>query len=117
MSIEGGCHWGAVRYRVDAETLDDVANAGEAGKPRVEMITADVEAGRIDEGKGARLMDLGAVVTIVPGRDGLAHISQISEERVQNTSDKLAAGDVVGVKVLKVDKQGRIRLSMKGLEG
>jgi polyribonucleotide nucleotidyltransferase len=92
-------------------------NAGEAAKRRVELITADVEVGTIYEGKVARLMDFGAFVTILPGRDGLVHISQISEERVQNVSDKLAEGDVVRVKVLEVDKQGRIRLSMKGLEG
>ena len=91
--------------------------AGEAAKRRVELITADVEVGSIYEGKVARLMDFGAFVTILPGRDGLVHISQISEERVQNVSDKLAEGDVVRVKVLEVDKQGRIRLSMKGLEG
>jgi polyribonucleotide nucleotidyltransferase len=63
----------------------------------------------------ARLMDFGAFVTILPGRDGLLHISQISEERVERVSDKLAEGDVVRVKVLEVDKQGRIRLSMKAL--
>jgi len=92
-------------------------SAGEAAKRRIELITADVEVGAIYEGKVARLMDFGAFVTILPGRDGLVHISQISEERVQNVSDKLAEGDVVRVKVLEVDKQGRIRLSMKGLEG
>ena len=63
----------------------------------------------------ARLRDFGAFVTILPGRDGLLHISQISEERVERVSDKLAEGDVVRVKVLEVDKQGRIRLSMKAL--
>jgi polyribonucleotide nucleotidyltransferase len=67
------------------------------------------------EGRVARLMDFGAFVTILPGRDGLLHISQISEERVERVSDKLAEGDVVRVKVLEVDKQGRIRLSMKAL--
>ncbi|MCB1737803.1 MAG: S1 RNA-binding domain-containing protein, partial [Gammaproteobacteria bacterium] len=56
-----------------------------------------------------------AFVTILPGRDGLVHISQISEERVQNVSDKLSEGDVIRVKVLEVDKQGRIRLSMKAI--
>jgi polyribonucleotide nucleotidyltransferase len=117
MSIEGGCHCGGVRYRVDAETVDDLGNAGESAKPWVELITADVEVGSIDEGAGARRMDFGAFVTILPGCDGLVHISQISEERVQNVSDKLAEGDVVRVKVLEVDKQGRIRLSMNGLEG
>jgi polyribonucleotide nucleotidyltransferase len=60
-------------------------------------------------------MDFGAFVTILPGRDGLVHISQICEERVQSVSDKLSEGDVVKVKVLEVDKQGRIRLSMKAV--
>jgi polyribonucleotide nucleotidyltransferase len=92
-------------------------NAGEAAKRRVELITADVEVGSIYEGRVVRLRVFGAFVTILPGRGGLVHISQISEERVQNFSDKLAEGDVVPVKVLEVDKQGCIRLSMKGLEG
>jgi len=69
--------------------------------------------GRIYEGKVARLMDFGAFVTILPGKDGLVHISQISNERVEKVSDKLAEGDIVKVKVLEVDRQGRVRLSMK----
>lgn len=93
----------------------DKAAADEARR-RIELITADVEVGKIYEGKVARLMDFGAFVTILPGRDGLVHISQISHERVQNVSDKLSEGDVVKVKVLEVDKQGRIRLSMKAIE-
>jgi polyribonucleotide nucleotidyltransferase len=90
-------------------------SAGEEAKKRIRLITADVEVGKIYEGRVARLMDFGAFVTILPGRDGLVHISQISEERVQSVSDKLKEGDVVKVKVLEVDKQGRIRLSMKAL--
>jgi polyribonucleotide nucleotidyltransferase len=90
--------------------------AGEEAKRRIRLITADVEVGKIYEGKVARLMDFGAFVTILPGRDGLVHISQICEERVQSVSDKLKEGDVVRVKVLEVDKQGRIRLSMKAVE-
>ena len=90
--------------------------AGEEARRRIEMITADVEVGKVYEGRVARLMDFGAFVTILPGRDGLVHISQISNERVQNVSDKLAEGDTVMVKVLEVDKQGRIRLSMKAVE-
>ncbi|KAA3626371.1 MAG: polyribonucleotide nucleotidyltransferase [Proteobacteria bacterium] len=82
---------------------------------RIELITADVEVGKIYEGKVVKLMDFGAFVSILPGRDGLVHISQISNERVQNVSDKLTEGDVVKVKVLEVDKQGRIRLSMKAI--
>ncbi len=89
--------------------------AAEAAKKRIEMITADVEPGRIYEGKVAKLMDFGAFVTILPGRDGLVHVSQISNERVEKVSDKLKEGDVVRVKVLEVDKQGRIRLSMKAV--
>jgi polyribonucleotide nucleotidyltransferase len=90
--------------------------AGEEAKKRIELITADVEVGRIYEGKVARLMDFGAFVTILPGRDGLVHISQISEERVEKVSDKLSEGDVIRVKVLEVDKQGRVRLSMKAIQ-
>ena len=92
---------------------------GESGREaqrRIELITADVEVGRIYEGKVARLMDFGAFVTILPGKDGLVHISQISNERVEKVSDKLAEGDVVQVKVLEVDRQGRVRLSMKDVE-
>jgi len=88
---------------------------GEAARKRIEDITADVEVGRIYEGKVVKLMDFGAFVAILPGRDGLVHISQISEERVEKVSDKLKEGDVIKVKVLEVDKQGRIRLSMKAV--
>ncbi|MGA7983506.1 MAG: polyribonucleotide nucleotidyltransferase [Chromatiaceae bacterium] len=90
--------------------------AGEEAKKRIELITADVEVGRVYEGRVARLMDFGAFVTILPGRDGLVHISQISEERVQKVSDKLSEGDTVRVKVLEIDKQGRVRLSMKAVD-
>ncbi len=83
---------------------------------RIEMITADVEVGHVYEGKVVRLMDFGAFVAILPGRDGLVHISQISDERVERVSDKLKEGDVVKVKVLEVDRQGRVRLSMRGVE-
>jgi len=89
--------------------------AGNEARRRIEQITADVEVGTIYDGKVAKLMDFGAFVTILPGKDGLVHISQICEERVQNVSDKLSEGDVVKVKVLEVDKQGRIRLSMKAV--
>ncbi|MDH3326406.1 MAG: polyribonucleotide nucleotidyltransferase [Gammaproteobacteria bacterium] len=89
--------------------------AGLEAKRRVEELTADVEVGRIYEGKISKIMDFGAFVTILPGRDGLVHISQICEERVENVSDKLSQGETVKVKVLEIDKQGRIRLSMKDL--
>ena len=90
--------------------------AGEEAKRRIRLITADVEVGKIYEGKVARIMDFGAFVTILPGRDGLVHISQVCEEQVQSVTDKLKEGDVVRVKVLEVDKQGRIRLGMKAIE-
>ncbi len=91
-------------------------SAGEAARKRIEDITADVEVGRIYEGKVVKLMDFGAFVAILPGRDGLVHISQISDERVEKVSDKLTEGDMIRVKVLEVDKQGRIRLSMKAVD-
>jgi len=90
--------------------------SGREAKRRIDLITADVEVGRIYDGKVARLMDFGAFVTILPGKDGLVHISQISNERVEKVSDKLAEGDLVKVKVLEVDRQGRVRLSMKEVE-
>ena len=93
----------------------DGASGREAVR-RIELITADVEVGRIYDGKVVRLMDFGAFVTILPGKDGLVHISQISNERVEKVSDKLSEGDEVKVKVLEVDRQGRVRLSMKDLD-
>ncbi len=89
--------------------------AGQEAKRRIEQITADVEVGMIYEGRVAKLMDFGAFVNILPGKDGLVHISQICEERVEKVSDKLSEGDRVRVKVLEVDRQGRIRLSMKAV--
>ena len=89
--------------------------AAEEAKKRIDQIVSDVEPGRIYEGKVAKLMDFGAFVTILPGKDGLVHVSQISNERVEKVSDKLKEGDIVKVKVLEVDKQGRIRLSMKAV--
>jgi len=91
-------------------------SSGRDAQARIELITADVEVGSIYEGKVVRLMDFGAFVAILPGKDGLVHISQISNERVEKVSDKLAEGDVVKVKVLEVDRQGRIRLSMRDLD-
>jgi polyribonucleotide nucleotidyltransferase len=92
-----------------------VAKATEAAIERINALTRDVQVGEIYEGRVARLMDFGAFVTILPGKDGLVHISQISEKRVENISDELSEGDIVRVKVLEVDKQGRIRLSMKAV--
>jgi polyribonucleotide nucleotidyltransferase len=90
--------------------------AADDARKRIEQITADVEVGAVYEGTVTKIMNFGAFVTILPGKDGLVHISQISDERVENVTDALAEGDKVKVKVLEVDKQGRIRLSMKALK-
>jgi polyribonucleotide nucleotidyltransferase len=90
--------------------------AGREAQRRIELITSDVEVGHIYEGKVVRLMDFGAFVQILPGKDGLVHISQISDERVERVSDKLKEGDTVRVKVLEVDRQGRVRLSMRNVD-
>ena len=93
------------------------ALGGQEARRRIEQITADVEVGVIYEGKVQKIMDFGAFVNILPGKDGLVHISQISNERVENVNDKLREGQTVRVKVLEVDKQGRVRLSMKAVDG
>ncbi len=87
--------------------------AGDEALKRIEQITADIEPGQIFEGKVIKIMNFGAFVSLAPGRDGLVHISQLSDERVENVTDVVKEGEVVKVKVLEVDKQGRVRLSMK----
>ncbi len=90
-------------------------DAGDAAKKRIEQITADIEPGQIFEGKVIKIMNFGAFVSLTPGRDGLVHISQLSDERVNNVTDVVTEGEIVKVKVLEVDKQGRVRLSMKAV--
>ncbi|RUO77211.1 polyribonucleotide nucleotidyltransferase [Idiomarina seosinensis] len=90
----------------------DQADADAAIK-RIKELTANVEVGKIYEGKVARIVDFGAFVTVLPGKDGLVHISQIAEERVNDVNEYLKVGDIVPVKVLEIDRQGRVRLSMK----
>ncbi|WP_299269296.1 polyribonucleotide nucleotidyltransferase [uncultured Psychrosphaera sp.] len=80
---------------------------------RVKQLTTDLEVGRVYQGKVARIVDFGAFVNVLPGKDGLVHISQISSERVENVADVLTEGQEVAVKVLEIDRQGRVRLSMK----
>ncbi|PCJ50265.1 MAG: polyribonucleotide nucleotidyltransferase [Gammaproteobacteria bacterium] len=102
----------------DDGTIRIAASDGDVTKAaiaRIEDITRDVEAGQVFKGTVARLADFGAFVTIAPGKDGLVHISQIANERVNKVADYLKEGQVVDVKVLEVDRQGRIRLSMKAL--
>jgi polyribonucleotide nucleotidyltransferase len=103
----------------DDGTIKIAAVDGDAAKAaiaRIEALTRDVQVGEVYEGKVAKLMDFGAFVTILPGKDGLVHISQISEKRVDNVADELKEGQAVRVKVLEIDKQGRIRLSMKAVD-
>jgi polyribonucleotide nucleotidyltransferase len=91
------------------------AEGGEAARKRIQDLTADVEVGKVYEGTVLRLLDFGAIVQVLPGRDGLLHISQISNERVNAVSDHLKEGQVVKVKVLEADDKGRVRLSMKAV--
>jgi polyribonucleotide nucleotidyltransferase len=92
------------------------AEGGEAAKKRIQELTADVEVGKVYEGTVLRLLDFGAIVQLLPGRDGLLHISQISHERVNAVADHLKEGQTVKVKVLEADDKGRVRLSMKAVE-
>ncbi len=89
------------------------AEGGEAARKRIEEITADVEVGKIYDGTVLKLLDFGAIVSVLPGRDGLLHISQIANERVNAVADYLKEGQAVRVKVLEADEKGRLRLSMK----
>ncbi len=90
-------------------------SAGDAAEQRIKDIVEDIEVGTVYEGKVARIADFGAFVNLKPGKDGLVHISQIAHERVNKVTDHLQVGDVVKVKVLEIDRQGRVRLSMKEL--
>src|SRR4029434_3442993 len=89
--------------------------AGEAARKRIEDITADVEVGRVYDGTVLKLLDFGAIVSVLPGKDGLLHISQIANERVNSVADYLKEGQNVRVKVLEADEKGRLRLSMKAV--
>jgi len=92
------------------------SEGGEAARKRIQELTADVEVGKIYEGPVLRLLDFGAIIQLLPGRDGLLHISQISHERVNAVSDHLKEGQMVKVKVLEADDKGRVRLSMKAVK-
>ena len=91
------------------------AEAGEEAKKRIEAITAEVEIGQVYEGPVIKLLDFGAIVSLLPGKDGLLHISQIAHERVNAVGDFLKEGQIVKVKVVEADEKGRVRLSMKAL--
>ena len=94
----------------------DTIESRELAIEKIKEITAEPEVNKIYTGKVANIVDFGAFVTIMPGRDGLVHVSEISEERVEKVSDYFVEGEEVKVKVLEIDKQGKIRLTMKGLD-
>jgi polyribonucleotide nucleotidyltransferase len=87
----------------------------EAAKKRIEQITAEVEIGKVYEGPVTKILDFGALINLLPGKDGLLHISQIAHERVEKVTDYLSEGQIVKVKVLETDEKGRVKLSMKAL--
>ena len=91
------------------------SEAGAEAQRRIAEITAEVEIGNVYEGTVLKLLDFGAIVSLIPGKDGLLHISQIAHQRVNAVSDFLKEGDVVKVKVVEADEKGRVRLSMKAL--
>ena len=91
-------------------------SSGQMAKEKIELLTADVEKNKIYEGRVSKIMDFGAFVTILPGKDGLVHISEISNERVEKVTDVLSEGQIINVKVIEIDRQNRIRLSMKAID-
>ena len=114
LTEETGC---VIDFEDDGSiTISSVnADAAQVAKKRIEDITAEVEVGRIYEGTVLRLLDFGAIVSLLPGKDGLLHISQIATERVNAVADYLKEGQVVKVKVIETDDKGRVRLSMKAI--
>jgi polyribonucleotide nucleotidyltransferase len=91
------------------------ADRAAMAKKRIEEITAEVEVGKVYEGPVTKILDFGALVNLLPGKDGLLHISQIAHERVEKVSDYLQEGQIVKVKVLETDEKGRVKLSLKAL--
>ncbi|NND82861.1 MAG: polyribonucleotide nucleotidyltransferase [Gammaproteobacteria bacterium] len=117
--IRGLCEETGATIDIEDDGTVSVASvdgaAGAEARRRIEEITADIEVDSVYTGKVVKIMEFGAFVNVLPGKDGLVHISQISDERVENVSDHLSEGDEVTVKVLEVDRQGRVRLSMKAV--
>ncbi len=107
------------QINIDEDGTITIASAdpakAEAAKKRIEQITAEVEIGKVYEGPVTKILDFGALINLLPGKDGLLHISQIAHERVEKVSDYLTEGQIVRVKVLETDEKGRVKLSMKAL--
>jgi polyribonucleotide nucleotidyltransferase len=107
------CHVQAQRHLSGADPSVELASLGRRAVEMVQLIVAEPEVGKIYRGTVRKIMDFGAFVEILPGTDGLVHISQLASERVRRVTDVLNEGDEVMVKVLEIDKQGKIRLSRK----
>jgi len=103
------------RRRHHHHCFQPIQPKAEEAKRRIEQITAEVEIGKVYEGPITKILDFGALVNLLPGKDGLLHISQIAHERVEKVTDYLTEGQIVKVKVLETDEKGRIKLSMKAL--
>jgi polyribonucleotide nucleotidyltransferase len=114
LTDETGCQINIEEDGTITIAATDGAKADEA-KRRIEEITAEVEIGKVYEGPITKILDFGALVNLLPGKDGLLHISQISHERIAKVTDVLTEGQVVRVKVLETDEKGRVKLSMKAL--
>jgi polyribonucleotide nucleotidyltransferase len=114
LTDETGCQINIEEDGTITIAATEAAKADEA-KRRIEEITAEVEVGKIYEGPVTKILDFGALINLLPGKDGLLHISQIAHERVERVSDYLQEGQVVKVKVLETDEKGRVKLSMKAL--
>ena len=118
-TIRGLCEETGCQFNVEDDgtvtiASNDSAKAAEA-KKRIEDITAEIEVGQVYTGTVQKILDFGAIVSLLPGKDGLLHISQIANERVNQVSDYLKEGQQVRVKVIDADEKGRVRLSMKAL--
>jgi len=114
LTEETGCQINIEEDGTITIAATDAAKADEA-KKRIEQITAEVEIGKVYEGPVTKILDFGALVNLLPGKDGLLHISQIAHERVEKVTDYLSEGQIVKVKVLETDEKGRVKLSMKAL--
>jgi polyribonucleotide nucleotidyltransferase len=114
LTEETGCQINIEEDGTITIAATEAAKADEA-KRRIEQITAEVEIGKVYEGPVTKILDFGALINLMPGKDGLLHISQIAHERVEKVTDYLQEGQIVKVKVLETDEKGRIKLSMKAL--
>ena len=104
----------SIIFMIEAQ-VRHILTCMEEAKRRIEQIAAEVEIGKVYEGPITKILDFGALVNLLPGKDGLLHISQIAHERVEKVTDYLSEGQIVKVKVLETDEKGRIKLSMKAL--